>query len=459
MAFGEVITRTRLIGVADQAVSSITNMAITVVAARLLDPRGFGLFVLVMTVYIILVGLVRAVALEPLLIRGVAIEAGLERNAVGATTALGALAGAGCVLIGLATRDATGRSLVVLGVCLPLLFLQEGWRYAAFAHERPEIAILGDAVWLALQAIGTVILLHVGTREPSTVLAMWAVSGSVAAILGAIRARMIPWVPSWRRWVIDNRDLGGPFVAEFLADQGAATATFWVLGILSGLAAVGAVRIGQTVFGPVNVLYIGLYVTLIPEAARRLSEGPSRLQRSMAMASGVLLGMAGLATAMAMWVPAPIGRALFGDSWSNGRSVLLPLGVALCGGAVTAGATAGLRALGRARLSLFVRLWTLPLVVGMPLTGAIAGGEVGFSIGMAGAAWVAAGLWWAAFGMALSKRGADDRRTGLLPDEPFLGQGDRPLRGYCPSASVSDAPPSAPSGSRSGDEHCRDAAL
>jgi O-antigen/teichoic acid export membrane protein len=439
------VARTRLLGIVDQAASSVSNVAITVVAARALDRQAFGGFVLVMAVYVVLIGLTRAVALEPLLIRGA--DRGVEplRDAAGAAVAMGTVLGVGCVAAGLLAGDATGRALVVLGLFLPLLFLQDGWRYAAFALERPQFAITVDAAWLATQAAGTVALVQAGSQSPAAFVALWAASGAVGAVVGVLRARVLPRVTSGVRRVAANLDLGGPFVVEFLADGGAAYAALWLLGILSGLDAVGAIRVGQTVFGPINVLYVGMFVTLVPEGARRLREGPHRLRTSMIRASVVVSGVAAMATLVALAVPGSVGRALFGDSWDQGHSVLLALGVALCGGGVMTGATAGLRALGRARRSLAVRLATLPLMLGLPLVGAVVADEVGFGVGIATATWLAAGLWWAAFSRALAARDGDDSgdqrpedldegASGLVPGElagpfpPGLHELGPPLR-------------------------------
>ncbi|MGH9223209.1 MAG: hypothetical protein ACRD2W_05370, partial [Acidimicrobiales bacterium] len=204
-------------------------------------------------------------------------------------------------------------------------------------------------------------------------------------------------------WIGANRDLGAPFFVEFLAAGGASYAGLWLLGLVSGLAAVGAVRVAQTIFGPINVLYAGIYLTLVPEGARHARDNPARVSRSMRRASGVLLVTAALATAAALALPAGAGRSLFGDTWAAARPVLLPMGLTLCGSAVMAGALAGLRSLAAARLTLRTRVATIPLTLAGPLAGAFVADEVGFATGLAIGTWLAAALWWSAFKTALSR--------------------------------------------------------
>lgn len=384
-----------LLGIVDQAVSSSSNLAITVMAARTLDPEEFGGFAFVMAVCIVAGGLARALALEPLLVRGGDNPRDALQAMAGAVMGLGALAGLGCLLAGALLDGGSGPALIALGLSLPLLFLQDGWRHAAFADGHPQRALVVDLVWLALLALA-VPLLTQGSPTAATFMVAWAASGAVSAVIGALHVRVFPRVSLGVQWVRSNLDLGGPFVLEFLAAGGAAYAGLGLLGVTSGLAAVGAVRVGQTVFGPINVLYMGIYLTLVPEGARLRGDG-SALRRAMSWASATLVAVASLATTIAYLLPAGIGEAFFGESWSQAHSVVVPLGLALCGGGAMAGAIAGLRSLGQARVALRARLVTLPLTLVLPLLGAMVGDAVGFSAGLAVATWLAAAVWWVAF--------------------------------------------------------------
>jgi O-antigen/teichoic acid export membrane protein len=202
--------------------------------------------------------------------------------------------------------------------------------------------------------------------------------------------------------MLSNRRFGGPFLIEFLAAGGANYAGLAVLAVASGIVAVGAVRVGQTVFGPVGIAYQGVFLTLVPEGARHRATDIGQLRQPMVRASIVLGAVAALWTAVLLVIPSSVGRLFFGATWAETRPVLLPLGVAFCGGGVVAGAAAGLRALGAAWPGLRVRLITLPLLIALPIVGAVIGDEVGFCAGIALATWLALGLWWTTFGKALA---------------------------------------------------------
>ena len=58
----------------DQALSSLTNFALAVVVARAVTAEEFGAFGLAFSAYLLVLGLVRAVTAEPLLVRASHVE-------------------------------------------------------------------------------------------------------------------------------------------------------------------------------------------------------------------------------------------------------------------------------------------------------------------------------------------------------------------------------------------------
>jgi len=414
-------TSGRVLGVADQALSSVTNVAITVFAASALEPTAFGGFALAFAFYLALVGMARSLATEPLLIRPGASDGEALRAAVGAMAALGLAAAAVCGCVGLISGGTVGRPLLAGAAFLPLLFVQDGWRYGAFASGRPPRALVVDVVWLGVQIPGVALLLVSDSREPAAFMAVWAASGAVSAVVGAVQSGLLPSITRGVRWLRANSDLGGPFLAEFLAAGAAVYAGLWLLGLVSGLAAVGAVRVAQTIFGPINVLYAGIYLTLVPEGARQAKGDRAQVNRSMQRISAVLLATSAVATVAALAIPGGVGEGLFGDTWDLARPVLLPMGLTLCGSAVMAGALAGLRSLAAARLTLRTRVATIPLTLVGPVLGALVADEVGFTAGLALGTWAAAALWWSAFKAGLSQPAppvpSPPRRTRQVPEQ------------------------------------------
>ena len=88
---------------------------------------------------------------------------------------------------------------------------------------------------------------------------------------------------------------------------------------------------------------------------------------------------------------------LFGDTWSEGKDLVVPMGLAMIAGSAATGGFAGVRSLGDARTSLRARLASLPGEFVLPLLGVWWGGAVGFALGFAAARVVTAIVWWRAF--------------------------------------------------------------
>ncbi|NHA01518.1 hypothetical protein G5V59_21620 [Nocardioides sp. W3-2-3] len=153
--------RLRVITV-DQAVSGASNVLILVLAAQVLGVEAFGLYGIVFTAFVTVQGCLRALLCEPLLVHP---EEAEERpgDAIGTTTLLGLGAGVLLVVAGLVTHlwhaELAG-SFIVLGVCMPLIALQDLGRYLGFTTHRPSFSLMIDTVWLVLM-IAVIVLLAV----------------------------------------------------------------------------------------------------------------------------------------------------------------------------------------------------------------------------------------------------------------------------------------------------------
>ena len=77
---------------------------------------------------------------------------------------VGAVAGVGCVVVGLLLPDPIGPALIALGVLMPGLMLQDSLRFAFFATGRPRSALLNDVVWTVLLLLALVIVHRAGDQ-------------------------------------------------------------------------------------------------------------------------------------------------------------------------------------------------------------------------------------------------------------------------------------------------------
>lgn len=392
--------------IADQALSSASNLGTGMVAARALDRRVFGAFGLAFTLYTLALGGCRGLVTEPLVgtyshVSPTALRKTV-RSATGGATEIGIaisiLLGAATLLLGGSARS----SLIALAIVLPGLLLQDAWRYCFVTAGRPRAAVFNDAIWCTIEVVVLTVLAVAGRLTLVNILLAWGAAGTLAGVVGCAQAAVTPAPWSAWRWFHQHRELSARYFTEFVVASGASQATLVGLGAVAGLAALGAIRGGQIFFGPIAILFSGAYLALGAEGVR-LRADPQRLRRIMFKASLVLMVVGAIWLTVGVAVPAGVGRRLFGDTWGTARGVIVPLGACLIGGCAAAGAIVGLRALAAARASLRARLLGLPFVVVCPLVGAV-GGARGFATGMALGAWVGAGIWWRQFANALRDR-------------------------------------------------------
>src|SRR6187399_3329543 len=120
-------------GLADQAVSSLTNFAVGSYVARSLGVTAFGIFGLALVTYSLALNVSRGMATDPLMVRFSGVSNELWRRAVsrasGTALAAGAAAGAICMLAGVAMGGSLGHAFLCLGIMLPTLLLQDSWRF------------------------------------------------------------------------------------------------------------------------------------------------------------------------------------------------------------------------------------------------------------------------------------------------------------------------------------------
>jgi O-antigen/teichoic acid export membrane protein len=402
-------------GVADQALSSVVNLAVGALVARAVSPSSFGAFGLVFSTYLIVLGACRALVAEPLVVRFSARKdeewRSATRAATGAALALGIAVGAGCVLVGFAAGGVFGRALLALGVVLPGLVLQDTWRFAFFAAGRGRQAFVNDLA--AAAALPALAALSGTTHAVGLFVFAWGAAGACAALLGALQARVAPAPIAAPSWIRSQRDLAFPYLGEFAALGAGEAALFGVAG-LAGLAAAGALRAGQILVGPLRVLFLGIRLAAVPEGVRLLRDPRSSPRAAALRLSAGLVGVALAWGALLTLLPSSVGESLVGRSFGEARHVMVPLSLAMAGTGAVTGALIGLRALAAARRSLVSRVLVTPFMVAASIAGAAAAGAPGTAWAVAAVTWLSLGLWWRQFLGALAERRQPAQRSSRI---------------------------------------------
>lgn len=385
---------------ADQLFSSVTNFAVALVVARSVTSEAFGAFSLVFATYVLAMGAARAIVAEPLTVRFSAASSEAWRRAcraaTGATISVGILIGSGCIAVGWIARGRFGTPLVLLGILMPGLLLQDTWRFAFFAARRGRGAFVNDLVWAFGLFPFLILLVANGTPSIASVVLVWGGAANVAAVFGMFQASLTPTIGHTGEWFRSHRDLVFPFLAEFGAANGSQQVVTYAAGLTS-LSAAGALRGGQVLLGPLNVLLMGVRLAVLPDAVRLVALSRERLVRAM-LGVGILVSLGAVVWGvLAFLVPREVGLRLLGHSWDGAHQVVLPLALATIGSGFIMGAVIGLRALVRPARSLRARMASGALVVLGGATGAIAAGALGAAVGTAVASGLGAIWWWVEF--------------------------------------------------------------
>ena len=386
-------------GLADQAVSSLTNFAVSLYVARTLGAVQFGAFSLAYVTYSFVLNASRGLATDPLLVRFSGAEVPVWRRAVarctGTALAVGLVAGA-CMLGAAALLTGTTRvAFIAMGLTMPGLMLQDSWRFAFFALGRGSQAFVNDAVW-ALAMVPALLALRLsGHEDVFWFVLAWGTAATVAAAVGPLQARVIPRLPDAWTWIRSHRDLAFRYLAENTAFAGSAQLRLTFVGVIAGLAAVGYVQASQLVMGPFFAILMGISLATVPEAARVLRNSPRHL-RLFCVVLGVGLAIAGLAWGLAVYFVLPLGpgQLALGSLWQQTEPLMPPVIVSVVGTCFTSGASAGLRALGCSRRSLRAMIFASVATVIASVLGALTGGAIGTVRGMAVASAFAVAVWW-----------------------------------------------------------------
>ncbi|MCX4860836.1 hypothetical protein OG426_16715 [Streptomyces canus] len=316
------------VSVLDQAASSLTNIAVLVIAARVSTAHGFATFSMVYLTFTVLLGLNMAyVGQAVVLTRGdTAVTGAACRSAVLFTALAATAVGALLAAVGAATAIVTGGwtgldgAFLALGLVLPLVLVQDGLRYAFSTLRRPGRALAADS--LRLVCVVPALLLQPRHTAPGLLVAVWGLSAVPALLLGLRLLR--PHVRGTRADLLSyvrRGHLGQRFVVEFAVGNASSQLAVLGLGLFAAPLAVGALRGATTLFGPLNVLFNSVNAFGPPLLGRL--EGRRATVRAAAVL-GLVLCAVGLAWGLVLYaLPDGAGRQLLGATWQS-ASALLP---------------------------------------------------------------------------------------------------------------------------------------
>jgi O-antigen/teichoic acid export membrane protein len=387
-------------GLADQAMCSASNAAVSFYVARELGATQFGAFSLAYVTYSFALTASRGLATDPLLVRFSNTDVETWRRVVKQCTGIalltGLITGAGAFIVASLLSGGPRLAFLALGLILPGLLLQDSWRYSFFALGRGGKAFVNDTIWTFTLVPPLLVLRILHYNSVFWLMAAWGVAATAAAGIGALQARVIPSPSQAWIWLAKHRDLGVRYLMENTSNSGAGQLRVYGLGIIAGLAAVGYVQAAALLMGPFLVVFLGMSLVTVPEANRILQHSPKHL-RLYCVLVGAALAILALAWGGILLVALPkgLGALLLGKHlWRPASKLVVPYTFSIMGFCIIGGASAGLHALGVAKRSLRAMMITSAMYLGGSLLGSYLGGAAGTVRFAAVATWLGAVVWW-----------------------------------------------------------------
>lgn len=372
-------------GFADQALSSLTNFALSFVVARTFDTEALGAFALVFSTYLLFLNIARPLAMQPLLIRFSGAPPGQWRRVTEAAVGLSLLIGLGGTIVvcaaGLVLGGVLGEGLLVTGLLLPGLLVQDSWRLAFFAAGRGRMAFLNDLIWAVVMFPGLTLALLVWHSDVAGLILVWGLSATAAGVVGILQAGVLPRPDRGPGWWREHRALAGPLTVESIVGVGSQQVASFGVAAVAGLGAVGALRAGQLLLGPLLVVFQGIQLIAIPEGRRILQRSAEALRRACRL-YGAAMGSVVIAWGVLMFVlPTNVGTLLLNQNWAPAQAVILPLAVSWGLGFAGAALTVGIRVLAHGRRVMVAGVATSTLTMIGLVAGAAWRGAVGAATG------------------------------------------------------------------------------
>jgi hypothetical protein len=396
----------------DQAVSSLTNVTLSLLIAHFVDARAFAAYAVSFTLYAFLLGGMRALVSQPLAVRFSNHSSGEYREvagaAVGGALTLGSAAGVLLVLVGGGLDRDIGGPMIVLALFLPALLAQDAWRAVFIVHGRPASATLNDCAWAIVQlgVVGWMLIAGVDTAPP--LIAGWGAAAVVAALIGIAQMRVCPRPVRGVRWLAQQSDLSRFYVPEFLTVVGSFQLTILFVGVVGSLEDVGSLRAALVLLGPLGIIGYSATAFATPELSRRNLDRRHTLNAAVAI-SAILVVASVLWSAALLALPARLGEQLLGDTWSDARAVLPEMVAWQLASVAACGAYVAMAAKGWARTNFRISAILGPAFLLFGLAGTWLAGATGAATGLAFAQWIVVPIFWV--------RLATDTAAAAPPDD------------------------------------------
>lgn len=354
----------------DQVLAMLSNVLVAVFVARVGGAQTLGAYSYAFAVYLIVLGLARALVSEPFLTHEPDIEGSTpstprsgERGLAAAVTSTILLAGLASALVAIWGLVSDRAELQSLAIFLLALLVQDLLRYAFFRWGRPLGAVILDGVWVVFS--GVAVLLGF-VSQPAVAVAAWATGALAGAAWGMVhlRVQLAPLREAATWWTVHARRLGSWLTLDSVVFVVTSQLSVLIVTAFASDALLGSIRAVQILIGPLALILTTLNMFLLPQFAQRVVKMTVTEAARVSAFAGLLTG-AGLLMLLA--AREPIAHILFGGQLSLQTDVLVPLSVQQLAVAASVGAGMYIRSRRRGRelfsARLLASLLSIPLVI------------------------------------------------------------------------------------------------
>lgn len=377
---------------ANEAISSLWMLVVTIWLAREVSAVEFASFAIAITVYRIAIGFSQGAGSLPMMVKFPSLEerqsAELAGTVLGASLATATLPVAVFLIIfGLAGGAALGTCSLAFAAVTPGLLLQLCCVSICYSRQQQRRAVLLNLTWLVsgCALMPLVPLATSGDRAWQYVVA-WGLAAHVSAALGFWMHQSVPLLGRVRGWFRAHRAAIVDLTASDALARITGQSSIWVLGSVAGLNVTAGLRAAQIPLGVPRIFLAGLSPAMLAEGTRLYARSPDRLGRFVRIwAAGALLLVVLMGVFLTL-MPDWLGREMAGESWTYARDILWFAIVISAANTVIVPAQVGINSLGATRAAALARAWTAPLPAVATLVGGLAGGGTwavaGSAVGM-----------------------------------------------------------------------------
>jgi O-antigen/teichoic acid export membrane protein len=380
----------------DQAVSSASNLLMLIWVAHALSAADFGRFSLVFFVWVFTQnGVVRSLVSSTVMVHPEDADE-RPRSVLGAAVLLSLAVGALCGVVGAGLWFAgsdIGPPLLLVGVLMPLLGVQDVGRFIAIAESKAGRAVVLDSIWLGLMlaAFVAVELSHGATLM--WLVTAWAGTGALSGLWvfvqhGIPRARELSldwlrerWHFSWRSLVASSSSAAVALVGSSL------------MAIVSGPLAVAGVRAALLLERPSTTVQTAVATSAATDIARENSDNAGLLRHQRrTMTASTLVALLNLGVLLV--IPDSVGKLVLGNVWEIVEPLLLVVGFHVGVLAAQSGVRAALMGRRQIHSVMIVDITgTVLSIIGLVIGASIADAEGAMWGGVVGQG-ITAVLWW-----------------------------------------------------------------